>query len=671
MLKKFFRLILSQRSYRNQILTATKENTMKNFSKLILSLLLLLIIAQNGSCKKDSPEPKVVAGFTFTWNTTDYRIVSFTSTAENYKSLSWNFGDNTTSAEINPVHIFPAAGVFTVTLTATSPGGATDVYSADVTIKTPDPAVLASFTYVVDGSDFLKVSFTSTSLNYETLAWNFGDNSPVSAEINPVHIFPAIGVYTVVLTATSAEGDTDIYSKEIVVADPNGEIGKAMVWLTKGNKTKLFSKEADLSIMPTNTTTYPFISVDTSTTYQTIEGFGAALTGSSAYLLNQKLDATARAAALNDLFDPENGIGISYLRLTIGASDFSLSDYTYDDMPAGQTDYSLEHFSLLKDQDNVIPVLKEIVQISPAINLMGSPWSPPAWMKTNGNLKGGKLKPVCYDVYADYFVKYIQQMQNEGITIASVTPQNEPLYFTAGYPCMEMQPADQLNFIKSSLGSKFASAGLATKIIIYDHNWDNTNYAISILNDPGARAFIEGSAFHAYAGDVSAMSTVHNAHPDKGLYFTEISGGAWANDFAGNLMWNMKNIFIGTTENWSKTALLWNLALDQNHGPTNNGCADCRGVVTINNSTGNITKNEEYYSIAHFSKSVRPGAVRISTGVPQSLSNIGVVAFQNLDGTKAMVVSNYSNDVKTFSIKQGIRNFSYSLSGQSVVTLVW
>jgi glucosylceramidase len=423
--------------------------------------------------------------------------------------------------------------------------------------------------------------------------------------------------------------------------------------------------------MPTNTTTYPVISVDTATKFQEIEGFGAALTGSSAYLLNQKLDATAREAALNDLFNPEEGIGISYLRLTIGASDFSLSDFTYDDMPAGQTDYLLEHFSLLKDQDNVIPVLKEIVEISPAINLMGSPWSPPAWMKTNGNLKGGKLKPVCYDVYADYFVKYIQQMQNEGIAISSVTPQNEPLYFTAGYPCMEMQPADQLNFIKSSLGPKFAAAGISTKIIIYDHNWDNTNYAISILNDPGARAFIAGSAFHAYAGDVSAMSTVHNAHPDKGLYFTEISGGDWATDFAGNLMWNMKNIFIGTTENWSKTALLWNLALDQNHGPTNNGCADCRGVVTINNTGGNITKNEEYYSIAHFSKYVRPGAIRISTVVPQSLSNTGVVAFQNPDGSKAMIVANYSNSNRIFSVKQGIRNFSYTLPGQSVVTLVW
>jgi glucosylceramidase len=645
---------------------------MKNFSKLILSVFLLLIVAQNGSCKKDSPEPKVVAGFTFLWNTTDYKIVSFTSTSENYKSLSWNFGDNSAiSTETNPVHIFPAAGVYTVTLTATSPGGVTDSFSEDVTVNSPDPEVIASFTYVVDGADYLKVSFTSTAQNFETLVWNFGDNSSVSTEINPVHIFPVIGVYTVVLTATSTEGDTDVYSKEIVVADPDGEIGKAMVWLTKGNKTKLFSKEADLSIMPTNTTTYPVISVDTATKFQEIEGFGAALTGSSAYLFNQKLDATARAAALNDLFDPSEGIGISYLRLSIGASDFSLSEYSYDDMPAGQTDYLLEHFSLQNDQADVIPVLKEILQISPEISILGSPWSPPAWMKTNGNMRGGKLKTVCYEVYADYFVKYIQAMQTEGINIAAITIQNEPLFYTADYPCMEMQPAEQMNFIKNNLGPKFQNAGISTKIIIYDHNWDNTNYAISILNDQTARSFIAGSAFHAYAGDVSAMTTVHNAHPDKDLYFTEISGGTWATDFAGNLMWNMQNIFIGTTLNWSKSALLWNLALDQNGAPHSGNSSTCRGVFTINNASSQITKNEEYYSIAHFSKYVRPGAIRVSTVVPQSLPNTGVVAFQNPDGTKAMVISNYSNETKTFSVKQGIRNFSYSLSGQSVVTLVW
>jgi glucosylceramidase len=448
-------------------------------------------------------------------------------------------------------------------------------------------------------------------------------------------------------------------------------IGSAQVWLTKGDKSKLLNKEGYLTIKKTTSLNWPIIEIDTTAIYQEIEGFGAALTGSSAYLINRKLDDTQRSAILQDLFDPVNGIGISYLRLTIGASDFSLSDFSYDDIPAGETDFNLVQFSLSQDLDDVVPVLKEIIQVSPNIKLLGSPWSPPAWMKTNGSMKGGKLKPECYDVYADYFVRYIQEMKNQGITIAAITPQNEPLYFTASYPCMEMQPEEQKNFIKDHLGPKFSAAGINTKIIIYDHNWDVTDYATSILDDPGAKNFIAGSAFHAYAGYVTAMSTVHNAHPDKDLYFTEISGGGWATDFSSNLMWFMENIFIGTTRNWSKVALLWNLALDLNSGPSNNGCANCRGVITITQYNGWITKNEEYYSIAHFSKFVRPGAVRISSFVPQTLTSLGVVAFLNPDGSKTLVACNYSSDIKSFSVKQDGKCFSYSVSPKSVVSIVW
>jgi glucosylceramidase len=402
-----------------------------------------------------------------------------------------------------------------------------------------------------------------------------------------------------------------------------------------------------------------------------MHGFGAALTGSSAYLLNKKMSASARAELLKDLFDPVDGIGISFLRLTIGASDFSLSDFTYDDMPAGQTDFALEHFSLSRDLEDVVPVLKEILQIAPDIEIMGSPWSPPAWMKTNGSLKGGKLKPECYGVYADYFVRYIQEMKSHGITITSVTPQNEPLYFTAGYPCMEMQAGDQLNFVKNFLGPKFEAAGLSTKIIVYDHNWDVTDHAITILNDPVAKQYVAGSAFHAYAGDVTAMSTVHYAHPDRELYFTEVSGGAWANDFKDNLMWNMRNIFIGTAQNWSTSALMWNLVLDQLHGPQNHGCSNCRGVVILNTNNNLSGFNVEYYSIGHFSKFVRPGAVRISSLVPAELSDLGMVAFLNTDGSKAMVVSNYGTAFKTFTVKQGERYFNYSVPPASVATMVW
>lgn len=473
-------------------------------------------------------------------------------------------------------------------------------------------------------------------------------------------------IFLLVLTLSGCSGkDNPDPQQPPVVA------GKASVYLTKGDKSKLFAKEADLTIKTTTPVTFPVIGLDTSNRFQEIEGYGAALTGSSAYIMKTALSEGARQTVLNDLFNPATGIGISYLRLTIGASDFSLTDFTYNDLPAGQTDFDLQQFSLAQDMNDVVPVMKEILQINPSIKLMGSPWSPPAWMKTNGNLKGGKLRLDCYDVYADYFVKYIQAMKDQGIVIDAITPQNEPLYFTAGYPCMEMQPSEQLEFIKNSLGPRFESEGINTKIILYDHNWDNPQYPITILNDPSAAGFIAGSAFHAYAGDVSAMSTVHMAHPDKGLYFTEISGGAWAGDFSDNLMWNMRNIFIGTARNWTKTALLWNLALNEDFGPQNNGCSNCRGVITINSGNGLVTKNEEYYSIAHFSKFVRPGAVRISTTIPQTLPDIGAVGFQNSDGSKVFIACNYGNDDKTITVSQGKNNFSYTVAAKSVATIVW
>jgi glucosylceramidase len=449
------------------------------------------------------------------------------------------------------------------------------------------------------------------------------------------------------------------------------EIGKAHVWLTSGDKSKLLSKESDVSVTEIAGTDFPTITVDENEKLQEIDGFGAALTGSSAYVINKELNSSQRNSLLQDLFDPDDGIGISYLRMTIGASDFSLTDYTYDDMPAGETNFSLANFSIARDQEDVVPVFKQILAVAPDIKIMGSPWSPPAWMKTNESLKGGNLRTDAYDAYATYFVKYIQAFADEGITVDAVTPQNEPLYSTAAYPCMEMSATEQANFVKNSLGPAFAAAGLTTKIISYDHNWDNTAYAISILDDPAAAPFVSGSAFHAYGGNVSAMTVVHNAHPEKDLYFTEISGGEWATNFSDNIQWYMANIFIGTTKNWSKNALLWNLALDENHGPKNNGCGDCRGVVTINSTSGAVTKNEEYYSLAHFAKFVRPGAFRISSTPFEASTKLDHVAFINPDGSKVLVVSNADTVPKSFVVKFGDAQILYFIQAASVVTIVW
>ncbi len=443
------------------------------------------------------------------------------------------------------------------------------------------------------------------------------------------------------------------------------------VWLTKGDKSVLFTRQGDLRITSTSNVGGPVVVVDTSDRFQEIEGYGAALTGSSAYLIHRALDVTQRQILLRQLFDAQQGIGLSYLRLTMGASDFSLSDYTYNDLPAGETDPNLQKFTLSRDTEDVIPVLKDIVALDPEIKLMGSPWSPPAWMKTHGSLKGGQLKPEFFSVYARYFVRYIQHMQKNGIRIDAITPQNEPLYSTAAYPCMQMQSMDQKIFIRDHLGPAFEEADIKTKIIIYDHNWDHPEYALTILNDPAAAKYIAGSAFHGYAGDVSAMGIVYNAHPAKGLYFTEISGGDWAVNFSDNLLWYMKNILIGTARNGSKVALFWNLALDQNHGPKNNGCQDCRGVLTISNGGGSIIRNEEYYALAHFSKFVRPGAIRVYSNPDQMLVNMDFVAFQNTDGSKVLVAANYNDSSKNFTICQSKKTFSYSLPPKSVVTFVW
>jgi glucosylceramidase len=292
-------------------------------------------------------------------------------------------------------------------------------------------------------------------------------------------------------------------------------------------------------------------------------------------------------------------------------------------------------------------------------------------MKTNESLKGGSLRTDCYEVYADYFVKYIRAFEAEGIVIDAITPQNEPLYSTAGYPCMSMTATEQRDFIKNDLGPAFQAEGIDTKIVAYDHNWDHPEYATTILNDAAAKQFVAGSAFHAYAGDVSAMTTVHTAYPDKGLYFTEISGGEWAKDFSANLQWNMSSIFIGTVKNWSKTALLWNLALDQNFGPKNNGCTDCHGVVMINSLNGIVTKNVEYYSIGHFSKFIRPGAHRITSSISTTVSGLDHVAFVNANDGKVLVVANDNTIPKSFTVKEGERQFNYTIPAKAVVTIVW
>lgn len=434
-------------------------------------------------------------------------------------------------------------------------------------------------------------------------------------------------------------------------------------WLTTADKSVLFKKQTFPQTGNSESNT-PIIEINDAEKFQTIDGFGCALTGGSAILLN-KMSAGARAAILKELFAVDgNNIGVSYLRVSIGASDLSDHVFSYNDLPAGQTDTSMVNFSLEPDKKDLIPILKEILSINPNIKILGSPWSAPVWMKTNNSSIGGSLKPQYYQAYAKYFVKYVQQMKAEGILIDAITIQNEPLY-GGNNPSMLMSATEQALFIKKYLGPAFTANNITAKIIIYDHNADRTDYPITVLNDPDAKKYIDGSAFHLYGGSISDLSKVHEAHPDKALYFTEQWIGAPGN-FAGDLSWHIKNLIIGGTLNWCKSVIEWNLASDPNLEPhTVGGCTQCLGAITLGGNT--VIRNPAYYIMAHAAKFVRPGSVRITSRYYTELPN---VAFKTPEGRVVLIVLNDSQSIQSFKIKNGSTTYSSYLQAGAVGTYI-
>ena len=294
------------------------------------------------------------------------------------------------------------------------------------------------------------------------------------------------------------------------------------------------------------------ITVDEAKTYQSMDGFGFALTGGSAQLL-MHMDPAKRDAILRELYsDNGNNIGVSYIRVSVGASDMNDHVYSYDDMPEGQTDPGMTKFSLEPDRADVIPVLKEILAINPKVKILASPWSAPLWMKTSGVARGGVLKPEYFSAYATYFVKYIQGMKAEGIPIDTLTIQNEPLN-EKNTPSMLMLESEQDDFIKSNLGPAFVKAGIKTKIVLYDHNLDHPLYPLSILRDPAANKYIDGTGFHLYGGTVDAMTEVHNAFPTKNLYFTEQSVTDHSGSPTMNISKPVARIIIGVSATGART----------------------------------------------------------------------------------------------------------------------
>ncbi len=453
--------------------------------------------------------------------------------------------------------------------------------------------------------------------------------------------------------------------------DSTGSLGPSVaMWLTTGDATRLLTRQPELRFHTGGTPAAWALEVDTTQRYQTIVGFGAAFTDAATYLIQQKMSASQRRALLTDLFSPTEGIGLSFMRITMGSSDLSRSHWSYDDLPAGQTDSALAHFSIARDTEAMLPVIRQARAVNPTLVLLGSPWSPPGWMKTSGSMIGGTLRPDAYAPLAGYFLRFLQAYDSAGVPVQYLTVQNEPAFVPADYPGMELLAPERARFIGQYLGPLLQRQHPATKILDWDHNWDRTDQPLGVLADAGANPFVAGVAWHCYGGSVSAQSAIHDRYPDKEAFLTECSGGTWqSGGFAGALASMTGDLVIDGTRNWARGVAFWSLALDPANGPHAGGCGTCRGVVTIDPSSGAVTRNAEYYALGHASRFVRPGAVRVSSIT--NAAGLRNVAFRNPDGGTVLVVLNSASVERTFEVRVGSQRFQSTLPAGAVATYLW
>ena len=443
----------------------------------------------------------------------------------------------------------------------------------------------------------------------------------------------------------------------------------AELWLSTADRRLKLEPQPDI-VMGARDASPANIVIDVQKTYQTMDGFGAAMTDSSAWLLQNKLNPLQRSALLQELFGPPPNLDFNMMRLTIGASDFSLKPYTLDDVPFGQTDEALEHFNVTSNLQDVIPVMREVLAIDPGLLIVATPWSAPAWMKTSQNLIGGDLLEQYESTYADYLVKYLDTMRGYGIPIFALTLQNEPGFVPITYPGMLMPSDTRARIVGQYLGPKLANRQPATRILEWDHNWNQPEQPMSVLGDPVASRYIDGVAWHCYEGNPFNQGRVHHAFPQKDVYITECSGGDWASAANGELIWFSRDLLVTGIRQWARGVIYWNLVLDENHGPHFGGCELCKGVVTIDSKTGAVSRNDEYYALAHFSRFVLPGAVRVgSTATDKGIDN---VAFQNRsNGSIVLVVVNSDTVDRHVSVAEGQNRFDYTMPPRSVATFEW
>jgi glucosylceramidase len=464
----------------------------------------------------------------------------------------------------------------------------------------------------------------------------------------------------------------------ILIATVAASAQTVTVYQTNPDGIAPLSQQPSVSFSASGTPSGNIVTINPAIQYQQMDGFGAAMTDSSAYLIHS-LPPAQRTALLNWFFNSRSGIGLNFLRVPMGASDFSAQgNFSYDDQPSGSTDVNLTDFSIAKDLTYTIPTLQQAFAINPKIKVEMLPWSPPAWMKLSGTMNGGNFNDTYMPSLANYFVKAISAYQQQGIPIYAVAAQNEPENSNTSYPTETFSASEEGTFIGTYLGPALTSAGLSPKIFGYEHNWDDTTYPTSVLENTSAYPYLAGTSWHCYAGSVSAQSIVAEEYPGKGTWFTECSGELTGN-FSGDFQFGMENLIIGATRNQARAVLEWNLALDLTAGPQNGGCADCRGFVTINDLgvPAVVSYNVENYIYGHASKFVVPGAYRIdSNSAAIGAGGIEDVAFQNPDGSIVLIVFNDGSTTSSpasFTVAWAPNNssFSYTLPGGAAATFIW
>ena len=552
-----------------------------------------------------------------------------------------------------------ATGTYTVNLPAAATPSfspAPGSYASAQTVRLSDTTTGASIYYTTDGS---------TPTTASTL---YAASAPIA--VSSTTTIKAIAVATGYSTSTVATGTYSLLGPAVSLV------------LSTNDETQLMAAQpsVNFNLGSTADAGTDTVVVDAKQTYQSIDGFGASFTDSAAWLLMTVEPSSSLSGTLNDLFTRNgNGIGLSFMRIPIGASDIALSVYSFDDMPVGQTDPTLANFSITHDQAYILPLIQQAKALNPNLKLMANPWSPPGWMKDPASMSpvsmlGGTLLMTSANeaAFANYLVKYIQAYQAAGVPIDYITVQNEPLNITTSYPSMGMSDTVQLALLQNYVLPALAANNISTKVFVYDHNWDTPSYPQTVLSGLTAQQLtqVAGTAWHGYGGAPGAQQLLQNQFPTLGNWETEHSGGAWISDQFTSDMLEITQVL----RNSGKAYVKWSLALNQNLGPnlTQNaglgGCNTCTPIVTVNSQTGAVTKDIEFYTLGHYSKYVLPGAVRVySSNTPA----IASVAFVNPDSSMALIAYNSSPSSQTFQVQWGTESFSYTLPATAAATFTW